>query len=316
MALSGFYKTSFLRLLIYSISAFVVIILLFPRAFSGQYNGFIIKQPLVPLDEIHHGGPARDGIPSIDQPQFMSAKLAGFLQPEDRILGIHIGTTYKAYPVRILNWHEIVNDGDLLISYCPLCGTGMAFKTTDANFGVSGLLYNSDMLLYDRETRSLWSQILAQAISGERKGQRLNAYNIENTSWSHWLKQHPDTLVLSNRTGYFRDYTKSPYANYESSSALYFPVAMRSQRFHPKERVIGIQINNLFKAYPFVELDKSNDNIIQDEIDGQKIEIHFNSLHRSGSIKLASGETLPTITGYWFAWFAFHPETEVYTHQN
>ena len=98
------------------------------------------------------------------------------------LLGVQTENAYKAYPVKILNRHEIVNDGDLLISYCTLCGTGMAFKIPDANFVVSGLLYNSDMLLYDRESHFPWSQILSLAISGERKGQKLKAYNIENTS--------------------------------------------------------------------------------------------------------------------------------------
>ena len=87
-------------------------------------------------------------------------------------------------------------------------------------------------------------------------------------------------------------------------------------RNHPKEKIIGIEMNIRYKAYAFSELDKSTDKIIQDEISGQKIEIHFNSQHRSGHIKRASGETLPSITGYWFAWYAFHPETEVYTHRN
>ena len=135
-------------------------------------NGFDLSNALIPVEQIKHGGPARDGIPAISQPDFISEKQARFLEDADRVLGINMQGEQKAYPVRILNYHEIVNDhfGDVvLVSYCPLCGTGMAFLANrdgkDFDFGVSGLLYNSDVLLYDRQTESLWSQIRKQAIS-------------------------------------------------------------------------------------------------------------------------------------------------------
>ena len=303
-----------IRLLIYLFILPAGIYLLIPGVFSDQYNNFNIGQnALIPHTEIHHGGPARDGIPSIDHPVFITALAADYLLNHDRVIGLITKDGAKAYPVRILNWHEIVNDVDVVISYCPLCGTGMAFKSPVADFGVSGLLYNSDMLLYDRETESLWSQILGKAISGKRKGELLEMLVVENTSWQNWLFKHPNTLVLSNRTGFSRDYSRSPYGSYELNKSLYFPVSHQSRRYHPKEKVIGIELNGLFKAYPFIEMDKSKDNVIQDKLGGQIIEIHFNRQHRSGSVRLNSGKTLPSLTGYWFAWYAFHPETEVYT---
>lgn len=309
-------KPILLRVLLYSCLLITVSIVLLSGALSGEHNGFKLTSPLIPVAEIHHGGPPKDGIPAIDKPKFIKAEQAGFLNKRDRILGILTNIGYKAYPLKILNWHEIVNDGDLLISYCPLCGTGMVFKVYNADFGVSGLLYNNDMLLYDRQTESLWSQIMARAISGERKGQVLEMLAVENTSWEHWSEAHPDTWVLSNSSGFFRDYSKSPYGNYETSSAVFFPLTMRSEKFHPKEKVIGIQHKTLHKAYPFVELGKSTGPVIYDEIAGEAIEIHFNSQHHSGSIKRTSGEVIPTITSYWFAWFAFHPDTQIYRHQD
>lgn len=288
-------------------------LLLTSPSYSNQFNGFIIESPLIPVTEIHHGGPPRDGIPSIDRPHFISASQAGYLLDTDRVLGINIGRQAKAYPVRILNWHEIVNDGNVLITYCPLCGTGMAFSTHLSNFGVSGLLFNSDMLLYDRATESLWSQILGRAISGKLKGQYLKMLPLEHTSWSLWRETHPETLVLSTQTGYSRPYTRSPYGDYHRSDTLYFPVAKQNRRYHPKETVIGIRLNGQYKAYPFIELDKSGKSIINDELAGEKIDIIFNRQHRSGYIVNQSGETIPTITSYWFAWYAFHPDTEVYT---
>ncbi|VAW69595.1 hypothetical protein MNBD_GAMMA10-2333, partial [hydrothermal vent metagenome] len=284
-----------------------------PVVFSAPLNNFVVESPLIPVGEIYRGGPPKDGIPSIDKPEFVSAGEARFLKNDDRILGVHTGGSVKAYPVKILNWHEIVNDGDTLVSYCPLCGTGMVFSVPDSDFGVSGLLYNSDMLLYDRKTESLWSQIQAQAISGKRKGEKLMMRVVENTRWENWLRKHPDTKVLSTNTGYDRNYSRSPYGGYDTSSALYFPVSTQSRRYHPKEKVIGLHINGQYKAYPFVELDKAGSDIIYDDVGGEKIEVHFSRVHRSAVVKLRSGETLPTVMSYWFAWFAFHPDADVYT---
>jgi len=290
-------------------------LLLSSPSFSNQYNGFIIESPLIPVSDIKHGGPPRDGIPSIDRPNFIHASQANFLQDTDRVLGITIGQQARAYPVRILNWHEIVNDGNVLISYCPLCGTGMAFSAHLSNFGVSGLLYNSDMLLYDRATESLWSQILGRAISGKLKGQYLEMLPLEHTSWGLWRETHPETLVLSTQTGYARPYTRSPYGDYHRSDSLYFPVSKQDRRYHPKETVIGIRLNGQYKAYPFIELDKSSKSTIEDELAGEKINIIFNRQHRSAYITNQLGETIPTITSYWFAWYAFHPGTLVYTNK-
>jgi len=303
------------RLSLYLLILFTTAGLLFiPNVFSNQYNGFDIGlTPLIPASEIQHGGPPRDGIPSIDKPIFIPAITADYLHTTDRIIGLVANNTAKAYPVRILNWHEIVNDGDLVISYCPLCGTGMAYESPDANFGVSGLLYNSDMLLFDRETESLWSQIMAKAISGKRKGESLSILVVENTSWEDWLNKHPDTLVLSEETGFSRNYSVSPYGNYSVSKALYFPVNKQSRRFHPKEKVIGIEINGLSKVYAFSELSKSKSSFIQDRIGKLNIEVHFNPLHRTAHIRTSKEQVmLPSLTSYWFAWFAFHPASEIY----
>jgi len=297
----------------------------FSESPSKRFNGFVLGQsPLIPANEIHHGGPPRDGIPSIDQPKFINTEMADYLHDTDRVLGIRVNNTPKAYPVSILNWHEIVNDGDTLISYCPLCGTGMAFNTEAANFGVSGLLYNSDMLLYDRKTKSLWSQIPGKAISGERKGESLEMLAVENTSWQHWRNLHPDTLVLSRNTGFNRDYANSPYGNYATNGALYFPVSARSRQYHPKEKVTGIELNDIYKAYPFSELAKNRRGlnplqvsevvIVKDKIAEENIEIHFYPQHQSATVRSSSGKTLPSLTSYWFAWFAFHPQTKIYTH--
>lgn len=285
----------------------------------AETNGFDLDHALVPVDEIHAGGPVRDGIPSIDRPRFLAPRDADFLRGDDDVLGIVLGGVARAYPIRIMNWHEIVNDdlgGErVAITYCPLCGTGVAFAAESRgrplSFGVSGLLYNSDMLLYDRETESLWSQIKKQAIAGPLKGRRLDALPLTHTTWSAWLKEHPDTQVLSTDTGYRRDYSRTPYGGYETERGLYFPVANKSRRYHPKERVLGVQIGGQYKAYPFAELSRT-DGAIEDRVGGQPVTIRFDRLNESARAFDAAGEQLAAMTGFWFAWYAFHPDTEVF----
>jgi hypothetical protein len=288
-------------------------------ALAAADNGFDLSNPLVPVDEIHAGGPARDGIPSIDEPKFVAAREADFLRGGDDVLGIVLGGVARAYPIRIMNWHEIVNDdigGErIAVTYCPLCGSGVAFAAESGDrplsFGVSGLLYNSDILLYDRETESLWSQIKRQAISGPLAGRELRALPLTHTTWSAWLREHPETEVLSTDTGFRRDYTRSPYGGYETERGLYFPVANKSRRYHPKERVLGVEIGGQYKAYPFAELSKT-DGEVNDRIAGQPITIRFDRLNESARAFDADGKQLAAMTGFWFAWYAFHPDTTVF----
>jgi len=282
-------------------------------------NGFDLDNAAVPRDEIRHGGPPRDGIPSIDRPQFLSAGEADFLDPEDRVLALEHDGVAKAYPVRILNYHEIVNDelaGDpVVVTYCPLCGTGMVFSALvdgrETDFGVSGLLYNSDVLLYDRRTESLWSQIMAEAVSGPLVGKTLDTLPASHTTWRDWSQRHPDTLVLSTDTGYSRDYSRSPYEGYADSRRIWFPVGNRDQRYHPKEMVIGLELGGESKAYPFAEL-SAQSGAFTDTVGGREVTVEFDPANRTGRVLGADGEEIPTVIAFWFAWAAFHPDTAVF----
>lgn len=288
-------------------------------AHAVQKNGFDLEGALVPPDEILQGGPPRDGIPAIDRPQFVKAGDARFLKNSDRVLGVTRGGIAKAYPVRILNWHEIVNDAfgveRVVVTFCPLCGTGMAYLSETngkaLGFGVSGLLYNSDVLLYDRQTNSLWSQILSQAVSGSLKGARLTSVPLSHTTWADWKTRHPDTLVLSTDTGFVRDYARDPYEGYAQNPAIMFPVKGQSARYHPKELVIGVEVNGKFKAYPFVELSKSRGEA-SDAVGGKKITVRFDPEHRTGAVYDAGGKEIPSLIAFWFAWYAFHGDTEIF----
>lgn len=289
------------------------------NASADMKNGFDLSGALVPVDEIFHGGPPKDGIPAIDHPKFTKAKEARFLRNGDRVLGVQRNGVAKAYPVAILNWHEIVNDelaGDpVTVTYCPLCGSGVAYRAEvdgkRLSFGVSGLLYNSDLLLYDRQSSSLWPQILAKAISGPLKGQRLEIIPLADTTWGDWRIRYPHTLLLSTDTGYRRDYARNPYAGYEERRELMFPMRFRTIGYHPKERVIGVELDGHFKAYPFVELAKTSGEVA-DTLAGHRLVIRFDEVHQSGAVFDKNGGELPSITAFWFAWYAFHPDTEVF----
>lgn len=295
----------------------------------SEHNGFDLSNTLIDVNEIHHGGPAKDGIPAIDNPRFIAASQAKYLSDNDRILGLSINGIAKAYPVRILNYHEIVNDifkkqntvnqgaedKAVVITYCPLCGSGVGysaeFNGKSTTFGVSGLLYNSDVLLYDRETESLWSQLLSQAISGQQKGTELEMLALNHTSWQAWKKEYPHTLVLSDKTGFQRNYAKTPYGNYDKNKSLYFPVNTLNREYHPKEYVIGLKIAGKTKVYPFAELSKIKSPFL-DTFSGKKLTIIFDAKNRSGKILDEDQIEIPTITSFWFAWMAFYPQSIVF----
>jgi hypothetical protein len=282
-------------------------------------NGFNLENSLIPSNQILSGGPAKDGIPAIDKPRFVAADKASFLDNDSPVLGLVYKGIVKAYPINILNWHEIVNDqfndNPVVITFCPLCGSGMAFSALIDDiahtFGVSGLLYNSDVLLYDRQTQSLWSQLMSQAISGSHKGKRLLGLPVLHTTWQDWKTRYPETLVLSIDTGYSRNYSNSPYAAYLKGPQILFPLSAVSRRYHPKEDVLGIEIKGKFKVYPFIELEKSSAEF-GETFNGQLITIRYDSQHRSAAVFNQYGKQIPTVRTFWFAWYAFHPKTSVY----
>ncbi len=291
------------------------------QAIAATKNGFDLTGALIPEKEILSGGPPRDGIPAIDEPKFETVVDASWLRDADRVLALVVNGQARAYPIGILNWHEIVNDKiggkHLAITYCPLCGTGMVFSTDIADtaliFGVSGLLYNSDVLLYDRNSESLWSQLMGKAVAGKLKGATLPQIPATHTTWKDWRERYPDTLVMSRDTGYRRNYKESPYKDYERTRRLYFKVSHKApKKYHPKERVIGLALNGAFKAYPYEELSRNKTASFQDSLAGQTVTVRWNEEAQSGSIVNKTGEIIPTVSSFWFAWFTFHPETEIF----
>lgn len=280
-------------------------------------NGFALAPSSVPAAEILAGGPARDGIPALDHPAAVPAARADW--PDDAlVLGATAGGEARAYPVAILNWHELVNDTlggqPILVSYCPLCGTGLVFgRRVDGalrRFGVSGLLYRSDLLMYDRETESLWSQIRAEAIAGPSLGTRLRLLRAKLVRWRDWRSAHPDTSVLSRDTGHRRDYARSPYAGYAQSDEVKFPVAL-DRRHPPKTPTVGLRIPGRgSRAYPASELARAG-GTVRESFLGHPVRVAYDAQRRAFDVE--APPEIEVVEGYWFAWAAFHPETSVYT---
>jgi YD repeat-containing protein len=294
-------------------------LLIATSARADRLNGFKLDHLSVDRELIRAGGPPRDGIPSIDKPRFVSARNADHLQASDRVLGIRVNGIARAYPVRILNHHEIVNDWlgntPVVISYCPLCASGIAFQARinkqRREFGVSGLLYNSDVLLYDRQTKSLWSQIGAEAISGPARGARLVALATRNTSWADWLKRNPDTQVLAEPRGTGRNYHVDPYLGYADSNRIWFPVAHRDTRLPAKSIVVGIVVNDAAYAWPFSALDAAMQTV-STHAGGQTVRLDYDLDAQTARVSHSDGREIPSFTAFWFAWVAFHPDTGLY----
>jgi hypothetical protein len=298
----------------------IILSLATATATAKTLNGFKISKPLVSSRLIQGGGPPRDGIPALDAPRFIAADDATNLADTDRVIGLHLDDIAKAYPIRIMNYHEIVNDyfddRPVAITFCPLCGTGIAFDAV-ANgiarrFGVSGLLYNSDVLMYDRETESLWSQILGQAVNGPSRGQELKSLPVLHTTWADWRRRHPDSLVLAEPSRFGRDYDVDPYLGYANTKEIWFPVAKRDQRYPAKSVVIGAVIDGRAYAWPFAELPE-NQKALTTRTGDIEVTLDYDAATRAARLTNTNGNEIPSFTAYWFAWIAFHPKTEVWT---
>jgi len=279
-------------------------------------NGFDLSGATIPAEEILRGGPPRDGIPALDSPSVVAAAESPW-SDEEMVVGITWPGGARAYPLAILVWHELVNDvvGDrpILVSYCPLCGTAIVFDQRNEKktrrFGVSGLLYRSDLLMFDRETESLWSQISAEAVTGPSRGKRLVQIRSKMRRWGDWKAAHPDSTILSRRTGHSRSYSRQPYGDYDSSRKLFFPVPL-DRRYHPKMRTVGLRLpDGRARAYPLEEVAKAGGRVVE-EWEERFVAIRLDS--ESETFDVDVPDAVEVIEGFWFAWAAFHPGTTVF----
>lgn len=269
----------------------------------------------VALEDLKQGCSARDCIPSIDDPKYVTASEADHVADDAVVIAISYGGEHRAYPARILDHHEIVNDtiaGEpIAITWCPLCGSAVGIRRDVGGqvteFGVSGVLYNSDLVLYDRSTETLWDQIVAEGIVGPNTGEKLQLVPVTMTRWSRWRDAHPDTLVLSTDTGFDKDYSVDRYANYRESDGLMFPVNQEDSRIHPKSVVFGFVVDG--KAVAYTESLLQEQPTYRHDFDGAE---HVVALRADGTVRLQRGEEIfEPIRLYWFAWYTFNPQTEL-----
>lgn len=292
------------------------------------------------VDSMMSGGPPPDGIPSIDQPRFVAPEEAE-LAPGDPIIGLAHGGVVRAYPQRILVYHEIVNQTvggeNLAVTYCPLTATAQAFKSGSTTLGVSGRLVNSNLVMYDRDTGSLWPQIGGTAVAGPRKGESLEEVEVYWTSWENWLEMHPETEVLSTDTGHARNYNRDPYGSYNPAGGYYtsprtmFPLMEEGDRYETKQMVLGarnseravyfdleslagrgIQETESFIAVYDRELEtghiyEKNGNRRFRYEEGMAVDTETGDRFAPGELPFTS---LVSIEGFYFAWAAFYPESE------
>lgn len=216
-----------------------------PSALDDPYADGL-PGPLIEADRLISGGPPPDGIPAVDRPRFVRAGQVDWLADREPVLAFALGSQRRAYPVQILIWHEIVNDTPVAVTYCPLCNSALAFDRRVAgrvlDFGVSGLLYNSDLVMFDRQTQSLWPQIEGRAVAGTLTGAKLRQYPVAMVPWGQWRAANPNGWVLSRDTGHERDYGRNPYVGYDDPAAIPFLFdRVPDPRLPPKTRVVGLR---------------------------------------------------------------------------
>ena len=231
----------------------------FGQLATGHWKTNLSKKS-IELSELRSGGPPKDGIPALRDPKFVApSQAAAWLGQQEPVIVVEHAGKVRAYPLQILMWHELVNDrmGDLplLVSFCPLCNTAIVFdrriRGEAHDFGVSGMLRESDMVMFDRQTDSLWQQATGEAIVGAYTGERLTIYPSQTVSFETFAASFPEGLVMSRNTGHNRPYGKNPYAGYDSRAGFMAPVSMPRPLRAPKERIVTVSAGGRTKAYPF-----------------------------------------------------------------
>jgi hypothetical protein len=309
------------------------------------------------VELIQWGGVKVDGIPALQNPRFLAAAEATYLTADEPVFGVEIAGDARAYPLRILDWHEMANDVvggvSVALTYCTLCGAGVLYDARAADgrtftFGSSGFLYESNKLMFDRQTDTLWNQLTGEPVNGPlaESGIALKRLPVVVTSWARWRQEHPQTRVLDIATGYDRDYTPGKaYGKYFASPELMFPVWNRSKALPDKAWIFALLLGGAPKAYPLDALARQR--VVDDTLGGTPVVLLADSggrevrAYERGAFRFApgadpltpvdqtgrpfrvteaallgpAGESLPRLPGhlaYWFGWFSFYPRTAIY----
>ncbi|MEJ2600322.1 MAG: DUF3179 domain-containing protein [Anaerolineales bacterium] len=254
-----------------------------PSAATAEFSTDFSKHT-VPYDEIFSGGPPKDGIPAIDKPKFVGVKEAdSWLKAVEPVILVEVGQEARAYPLQILIWHEIVNDTvgglPLVVTFCPLCNTGIAFERDFEgkllDFGTTGRLRFSNLVMYDRQTETWWQQATGEAITGELSGSQLKFYPAAIISWQEFKAAHPDGRVLSRDTGFGRDYGRNPYVGYDdvNNSPFLYRGPVTPGTLPPVARVLTVDLNREAVAYTYDVLQKVR--VVNDNVGGHPVVVFW-----------------------------------------
>ena len=290
----------------------------------------------VPLSEITSGGPGKDGIPALDAPEFVTVEtVVGWLEAHEPVVELTVAGDSRAYPLQILIWHEIVNDTvggtPVAVTFCPLCNTAIVFDRRLGgrvlDFGTTGNLRNSDLVMYDRQTETWWQQFGGEAIVGALAGERLRLLPARIVAWRDFARDHPGGRVLSRDTGYDRAYGQNPYTGYDDvNSPPFFPAANPDDTsLLPKERVALVERGDEVVVIPFSAL--SERKRIRFTLAGEELEavwvpgvrsaldssdIAAGSKVGSALIRdVATGKTVVYDEPFWFSVAAFRPDARI-----
>ena len=272
------------------------------------------------LDELLNGGPPKDGIPSVDNPQFDNSSTTPF-DEDELVIGVVINGEAKAYPYGIMNWHEIVNDTiggiNVTVSYCPLCDTIVVFERGETTYGVSGKLYQSCLIMYDRADDTLYSQPWALGVVGRNVNKSLPKIPAVKTTLKNWLAQYPESKILGTDTGYDRNYFRYPYGSYDTDENLIFPVRNQERlTTHPKSIVSYIwepDQKTVFNTFSGVSQQFNHDQL--KKIGSKKINFNQREIIARWSPELETviveeldGTVIPSSTAFAFVYPSFFEE--------
>jgi len=267
----------------------------------------------IELDQVLNGGPGKDGIPAINNPLFVPLQEALAIEdPTTEGLVVSINGESKFYPYTILVWHEIVNDTvggtDVSVTFCPLCGSGIVFdrlkNNTLVTFGVSGLLWESNLLMYDNINESLWSQAKGEAVIGEDLGHKLTIIDSDLISLEVFAEQYPEGVVLSRKTGHTRAYGFYPYGDYEQNDDYIFPVSNTDARFDGKELMYVVPLGTGSAAFPRSALIAAGGATLTTDEGVLTAQV----LEGSITVTDSAGKTLPGYHEMWFSWATHNAE--------
>lgn len=286
----------------------------------------------VPRESLLRGGPWKDGIPSltteaarrkggkyaVKPPSIVAPDKIDWLADGDRVIVVTLNGQARAYPLNLLNHHEIINDtlgGEPIAAiYCPLCdsATVVSRKLGEEvyEFGVSGLLHKSNVVFYDRTDQALWSQVGLEALSGPNAGQSLRHVNtFELVTFARFKRDHPEASVVDHDTGHRRRYTRNPYANYFKNDRLMFPIEGLDQKLANKTPVIGVKVGEATRAYLIEAITEAPGGRVVDQLGGGEVEI----VADAGGVRVVRAPEAAAVSHtFWFAWQAFHPQSSLW----